>query len=514
MAGKNKNTLIGLLAAVTALTRDIRGINQAAIRSEATGNTVKIGGGNPWNPHNLTDISFWEQVFRRQDQARARALGINTTPAKLAEMAGAGGIGRAGYSVAIGNQMSMLATGLDAHLDVTKELGLQMRVVGMNEGKLYQTLRQGQVIGGINNKQTENLSKVMFDLGQKYTISTEALAESVQKVIGDINLATLGKTGIASKLNAEIAAAFGPQAEQLVTAIQTIYATGQTLGYDIRLGAETLADNMADSIDSFKAYAKVYAKEFGNYLSTFPKHLQAFAADQARQIYGPIAQLSFNAINALSDENRRSPGEGVNKFSTIQNAIQTLYTPMDRLAQTVIPTLSDNIVALTAALIVGHGIGLAAQGIGALGGIRGVGAAFALGLPGIMAFLPEIAAVVGGAIFIGGGLWWLISTLTDNSEEQTNASKEQLNIAKRKDFEERAAASQKSDTAKFMELQADAINTSMEMIMFNGDLARRLAADSDKKKIELAERLLTAIHKLDNKYNGPPKPNSVMGGAN
>lgn len=486
-----------ILGSIKTLNAGITNLNNAIKGRQGIGGIPLNNINNPFSLAKLTSVSFWSDVLRNQDLVRARALSINTSPQKLAEMAGTG-VQRAGFTNAVLNQFEMLNTGLDSSLESTKELGLQMRVTGQNENKLYQVMRQGQVIGGLTNRSIENLSGKITTLSQTYTISQESLIDGIQQVVSNMDIATLGQTENFSNLSLDIQK-YGAGASQLANEIEVRAAAGQTFVTDQIVGA---FGGIGTTLESFKQYTSLYSNRFGDFIKQFPPQMRAIGLQMAKGIFGDVGQLSFNLNKVFANGEKGATG-AEDKFSTLRTAMATLFTPIDALASNVIPFLSKNIMALTLVMAATQTASLLGKGLGVIGGFGGIGAM----LPILAPFLPEILAIGVGLAGIGLTLKYIF----DENEEQSKAAREQLDIEKRRDQIEREKSMEGVSTSKYMELQSQAINDSIDRIMFNGDLARRLASETDKKKIELQEKLLIAISKIDPRFMGPMKTN--MSGA-
>lgn len=498
MAKSRATQFNALLSNIKNLNANLNSLNMLVKRGGFGGTNSWFGvGGNLPGLHSLTSPSFWEGVFKIQDNIRAKALALNTTPNKLAEAAG-GGVGRAGYFNAVVNQLEILSTGLETNNDITKELGLQMRVTGQNENKLYQTYRQSQVLGGLSNRQMENLSNHMQMLGETYNISTEALVDSIQQISADMNVNALGLTEDFTKINTDITARFGAGAATLVTQLESQFAAGQTFVTDQLVGA---MGGLGNTVESVRQYTTMYADRFGDFVKQFPPQMKAIALQMAKGIYGEQGLLSYNLSNFLNRTvERNQTGQAEDKFSTLQTAIQTIYNPINQLAQNLLPALINSLGALTVATIAAQTYSLAKSAGSSAPALAGL-------LPALGRFLPYVGAAV--AV---GGIAYGIYRYFDGAEDR---DVQRLDIEKRRlQLEEEAAESKSKDqTAKYMELQSQAINDSIDRIMFNGDLSRRMAAETDKKKIELQEKLIQAIYRLENKGPGPRINNMIGKGA-
>ena len=483
---KRLNTLQQLLISAKALTDNIKGLNTAATRAQARGQGFNLTANNPFDIKNLTSIQFWSSVIKKQDQVRLQALAVNTNPQALAAAAGTG-VSRAGFTNAVVNQLELLTTGLDEQLNSTKELGLQMRVTGQNENKLYQTLRQSQVLGGLTNRGIENLSDHMMRLGKTYNISTEAMVDSIQKISSDMNVNALEFTDSFTSINSEITARFGAQAATILTEMESQYAAGNTFVTDQIVGA---FNGLGDTVESVKQYTSLYANRFGEFLKQFPPQMKAVGLQIAKGVFGEQGLAAYN-FQRMLDQGEKQTSPEQDKFATLQTAMATLYTPLDRIATWILPTLIGAILPLTAAVVSLQTAFL----LKGLGGGAGTMAPTVLG--GLARFIPALGVMA----LAGTGVYLYLKHLAKIDEDRLaiEKTKEQREYAK-----ERAA--NEINTAKYMELQVQTIDDSINRIMFNGDLSRRLAAETDKRKIDLSEKLIAVISKMDPSFRSQSRP--------
>lgn len=415
---------------------------------------------------------FTDSIGQAENFNKASLI-LNKTIADVRKITPQEGIDKAGLFTASRASINMLNNGLKVQNDASFNLALKMEALGQNSYELATTLREGQVLGLMSNRQTANLSLQLQESSKKYGVSTERLIHAVRNITSDIRLGILGVTEALSKGTANLAARLGPGAEGLLATFQQKIFDPQFMRASFltntNFDLDELLSNTSDgqlAEDSMLKIAQKISDSFNQYRDMFaglPKMLGMQLADQMTGGAGMIADtLIKNKMRGVEETE-------TNPFNTLTTAINKLFNPVDKLAEMYLPALIkylDIIIALGGGIV--GAIGGATVG-GPVGAILG-----AIGGTGLGYFLPKI-----------------LDTLTRS--ESREASKESDEAAKRAFSDENRLRA--INTNKYLQLQSESMKLSLDSIIYSSDLQKKMLTVS-KDQLTVMEKTLMALKGL------------------